>query len=251
LIADFSHSQDGTATVYHQTRLRRLRDTNDQIINTPGLNQAFEVTVVSQFQMSFTASNGVMTFGQIQPNGQNTLRMFFDDDLQDDPAGTGGDDLTGTGFFDGQLIFEGRPDGLLGGQVALSLDGATTPLDLHSSNDFPGQVTLLSGGRIDLAADTTHRDGDFFTSGDLARLLFEADLGAPFGLSDPSAVFGDGAVTPDLGPINGQGADAQFQVANGRTAFVIPEPGGLALLGLGALLAPHRRCVQRTRGARV
>lgn len=170
--------------------------------------------------------------------------------------------LQGTGFNDGQLIFSSTISSANG---SYSNTGLTPELldDTPNGDDWNGQLTLPGQGinsnfLIDVAAPT-FIDSNFFTNLPLLQFVItNISLNNPFVATDPSYAFvdkdgnpvvvtADAGVTTTLGPVNGQlfidptsgrispsGPDFIFSsdVNSSVSATAIPEPGALALSGL-------------------
>jgi hypothetical protein len=113
-------------------------------------------------------------------------------------------------------------------------------LDLFSANDHPAEWTLLSGGEVIVRADASFVDADFFQTPGLMSIVIDSSLASPFQQVDPSLQFGDGTISPDLAPVNGNGEDIQLQT-DGTATFLIPEPTTVGLIGIAILALVGRR----------
>lgn len=151
-----------------------------------------------------------------------------------------------------------------------------TNLDSFGTDNFPGIDSVVGSGATTLSASLNFFDPTFFDFGvhptNLLMTLFNSSQILPFNGTNPSARFltgstttaagstpvldgaglnlGEGLGSVSLGTINGGqigaggGPDIQFQVDGSSSFAVVPEPGSLVLLSLGALglgLARTRR----------
>jgi hypothetical protein len=191
-----------------------------------------------------TVSGNNVTFG-LAPGGASQLTFYYDTN----PA-TVHNDITGTGYGEGTVILQATivsnssnfTNDTAGDPIAFPI----VPLDGLGNNDAPGVTTVQGGGRSAVVADVTFAAPSFFIS-DITKLIMDlfdnTSLITPFNQANPSdMVFG---IVPTYGAGNVNGfpcatggpanCDFQFQ-ADANTAFVstaVPEPGTLALLGLG------------------
>ena len=159
-----------------------------------------------------------------------------------------GDNLAGTGFTSatpGALnILKGhvtKIDTSFTVSAPLSALGPFEDFDQAGANDHPGVTTLsgTGGGKVTFVVD--YVDADYFPDlapgGELVFGLVNTSLITAFNQIDPSFLFSkspaaNGDTPEGIGLINGlTGENFQFQ-ADANTSFV-PEPGSLALLGLG------------------
>lgn len=261
-IANFINGSGPTEfTVLSQFTLGSGLLNNAQVFSTSG--QAYEITAVIGFTetVSFAAApgtnplapNGAATFAYVN-DGNSFVNIYFH-------AVKNADNLAGTGFNDGDLIFSSTVSSATGNYS----NGSLTPQLLDQTgngDDWNGQETLPGIGIndnfiIDVAAPT-FIDPNFFTNLPLLQFLVtNVSLNNPFVGVDPSYQFidkdgnavvvtADNGFTSTLGPVNGQlncnpltgctpsGPDFLFSsdFNSSVTASVVPEPGALALTGL-------------------
>jgi len=236
-------------------------------VNTPAgiAANTFEITMVSRFTETVTSANlaaGTATF-TASHSAPSYIEIYFD-------SAPNATDLTGFGFNDGRLILTGTlandPTGIF-----FTTDFAPVELDQHGANDYPGQDTVTgTGSNTNINVNVTGQDPTFFIQ-QLAALglnfanisialpfisvdpadCFDTAHGTAIGstgnastcdnthVSGPYAVQGGPGIIPITGPLNGlflSGPDFVAQTDdNSPVTFTTPEPGSLALVGLGLL----------------
>src|SRR5204863_2966039 len=150
-------------------------------------------------------------------------------------------DLTGTGFDDGQQILAGAITSASGSFAQFGSVNPPLPnLDSFGANNYPGQTSYHVAGGESLTIFVSSYDPNFFTAinGTLKLELYNQSEIAPFRQVNPSGKFLPNLAnfTPNLGPVNGAGADFQTQ-ADANSSFTvepnIPEPSTVVLLGAG------------------
>jgi hypothetical protein len=253
-----------TIQTYYQANLGTIGSGGGGSLFTNGANGNF-FTIVASFGETVTGcavaagqACGSATFG-FNNTAPNYFRIYATNAL--------GDNLTGAGFATGTLILQAsiQPTGLPGGPVfnsnfALS---SVSPVLLDQSpngDQWGGKTTVQGSGSATIQAMITFVDNLYFTDLNLGGLFDFAYTNTstvlPFNQVDPSqCVYGGGTdcslggginSLAGVGGVNGiSGPDVIFQ-ADANTSFVrapIPEPGSLALVGLGllGLVATGRR----------
>jgi len=232
-----------------------------------GLNSAYEWTTVMSFYEETTnaidADNSgiaeIATFAT-RPDMDSVLQIFYDDN----PL-TRADPLLGTGFNNGTLILEAVLTNTAQGVFQITESAGAVLLDQNGVDDWAGQQTLQGQGSTgNLDWSVTAVDNAFFPqvfTGSVISLdlLFgSVSQQTPFNQVDPARQLWDpiaGAFnTSDIGVTNlglDGGPDGLFQTDYNSTFLAeAPEPGSLALLGLG-LAVLGGRTLRRTRKAAV
>lgn len=190
-------------------------------------------------------------------------------------------DITGTGYSDGIKILQGtivRGSGTFLNYTALLEEGlppgapnpfAPVDLDKFGSNDRPGILSVQGNGQSSLSIDIGASAGDFidtnFFKSNITTMTIAKDgdgdasdtgqLVDPFTQANPSqSIMGyapqyggtagniNGAIAANDGTNFTRNSDFHFQTTNVTSFTSVPEPGSLALVGLGfALTGALRR----------
>ena len=242
-----------TVTDLYQANLNSLLGAaNNNLYSNGGGGNFF--TVVAGFgevvsPLSGGATN-VFTFNPADPT--NFFKVYANT--------TGvGNDLTGGGFTSSTLILSGSITSVVSSVTATSVNLATgaivanAPLDNFGANDYPGVTTIQTTGGAQADALVSFVDPNYFpdlnTGVSFLIALTQGNLGTPYSQTNPSANFSSDGVTSgntpnNIGAANGiTGPNFQFQ-ADTATAFTIPEPGSVALLGVtlaGIAVVARRR----------
>jgi hypothetical protein len=242
---------------------------NNAINTPPGISaNTFEITMIARFSETVTAASIAAQSATFQANhlAPSYVEIYFD--------GTpNANDLTGFGFNDGRLILTGTiaNDAIGNFTVTTAPTAPSVVLDQHISDDYPTQLTRAgfgSNGNLDI--NVTGQDPTFFIQQLTALGLSFANISIalPFISVDPadcfnnahaSAIGSTGNVsTCDnvhvLGPYSAQGGPGNIPSTtltnalfsggpdfvaqtdnNSPVTFRTPEPGSLALVGLGLL----------------
>lgn len=214
--------------VLYQAKMSTLRGGNNNTVAVPGLTTPGELTIVAQFnEVGTQVDANTATFSTDTDQTGSFVRIYYD-------TANNADDLNGTGFADGQLIYEGAVQRTPGGG-SFTLTGGLSLFDLFGTDNYGGLQSVIGAGGTNLTTTTVFQDSNFFvTDIENATFDFNTSNNTPFREVDPSRTFFDGT-TANVGAINGQsGPDFQFQSdANASfTTAVVPEPGTLGMAGL-------------------
>jgi hypothetical protein len=263
LTPDGDHSGDNVGDTFNdvtlaQARLSRATADGITVFNgnlIPELTYRIsipEITeIVSATEVSFVTDPGASA-------ASNWVEIYSDTANLGD---TGSNDLTGLGFGDDPsdvLIMYGVISSVSGG---FSATGGVAQFDQFGGDNYPGQDTIVGGGgtNLDLLIQVSWVDSAYFPGGlDTLTLNFNTSVKTPFEEANPSGLFAQtsknttlgtaGAVAtyqPNLASVNGACVisaggcddtyDFQFQqdANSSLNATYVPEPGSLALLGIG------------------
>jgi len=231
--------------VYFQASLGNFVDGGGSVINNTGLNTDYEITIEMGFSelgvgSSIQGIGDIATFSSPNPLAVNFVTMYYDTSID---ANT----LAGTGYNDGDVILQAV---IVNNDTSFFLPYVTdsdgdgildTPdfqlLDQFGADDWGGTQTVVGSGGGSLTGDVTSVDSNYFLE-DFTQLVldlfFNTSNITPYNQTDPALmVVGNSS---DIGAINGiSGPDFLFQ-ADANSSFLstpVPEPGSLALLGLG------------------
>jgi hypothetical protein len=209
--------------LYYQARVQALLDSNGLPIYYPGGNRP-ELTVIAGFHGAM-AQVGPSTVAVLLPGLPNFVSVYSD-------VANNANDLAGTGFSDGTLIYSGLATTGMGSMVN---SGAITPLDSFGTNNYPGVNALAAAGGVEFSGVMLTADPLYFAN-PASMLLVDVSstLSSPFIAANPSALFTNGSSAIAVGPL-----DLRLQ-ADGNLTFV-PEPASLGLLALGAGALLRRR----------
>jgi hypothetical protein len=257
-------------TVY-QARLGSVLDLNSNVLSFPGLNSAYEYTIVASFPEFVSAVVGPIalfdlapgaSFAAYDPLGRVGLIPNY---VEIYASPVNANDLAGTGFNDGILALSGV---VMSGASDFRVfdvdgDGSTTELfDQFGADNFGGYTTLEGTGSTNITAtvgfvNTTFFPG-FLPGVDIDLQFFNTSQVNPFQQQNPSNAFtlasGGPAVSigatlanRTTGAVNGVGAaggtDFQFQ-ADGNTTIrigVVPEPSSMMIWVVACACGLRRR----------
>ena len=240
---------------YGHAALANFVDANGDSIGGTGLHSKYEWTYVFGFQELVVTGGFASTFATIA-GGHNFFQIFYDPKKNSS-------NLKGTGFNDGPFLPKGNP--ILTGHI-LTPDGkghgistftstsaSAGALDQFGANNYP-KVKSVSGngsGRFQIAVDSYNTDF-FQASPTITELAFDTFQNLVYQQQNPSSCFWDGSklingVGPNTDPSKGpckmntvgatnglSGPNVVFESrATNDFVTAVPEPGSLALIGLG------------------
>lgn len=233
-------------TLLYQANLGTVLDENGDTLFTNGdggnyftLVAGFEETVKSISEDKSSAHFA------LTPNGKtNFLKVYA--------LNSQGDNLSGEGFTDDNVILSGRisENGFVSN---FANTGETALFDGNGADNYNGFQSVIGAGASKLIADISFQDDGYFPTFNINDLLvnlkntnFNTSQVTPFDQVDPSRAFinltgtQSAQITPNLGSVNGaagSGPDFQLQ-ADANNSFTtsakpVPEPATVALLGAG------------------
>jgi hypothetical protein len=251
-IQNFLSGQGPTGfTLTYQANLSNLQFADTSIAFSNGGGGDFFTFAAAFGERVISASgvpgNAAFAFDAANPN--NYFKMYA--------GGAIADNLTGAGFVTPTVILEGRVTSVTSSSFTLTNPNGGNLDQSPNGNQFPGQLTVAGSGASDISIEITAVDNNYFPTLDLLNTIvfsfFNTSQVDPFRQIDPSRCFtnltgtANCVVNPVLGAVNGiNGPDFQFQ-ADANQSLLIPEPGSLALIGLGlfALGGLRRRASQQ------
>ena len=193
-----------------------------------------QYTLQMAFQETVLSASNPATF-ELAPGGVNFLSIYYNDTIVVDG-------LAGTGFDAGDVIWQGNVTADSSVFFVPNFDDIQLLDQFGGADELGGQLTVVGQGGGSTVARSTSYDPLFFGTTPLQLIVdFTTNLRTPFNQTQPSlSVVGN---TPNYGGINGVGGDGtapwdfHFQ-ADASMAFErvpVPEPGSMALVGLGLL----------------
>jgi hypothetical protein len=228
----------GTAvTDLYQANLGTVTNGNGDTVFTNGGGGSFFSVVAGFGEVVNPLSAGNVTQFSFNPaDPTNFFNVYVD--------GASGNNLTGTGFAGGTLALSGVIVGVNSSVTATNFDPTGVPLDGFLANDYPNITTITTNGSATVTVQVLVANPAYFpdlpAATTIVLALTNSSLITPFNQVNPSANFSsngilDGDLAHNIGTQNGiNGDNFQFQ-ADGNTAFLVPEPGSLALIGASLL----------------
>jgi hypothetical protein len=226
-------------TLYYQANLQAAQNGSSLVFaNGTGGNfftfvAGFGESIASNTVLSPTQR--ILTFNFDASNPNNFYRMYA--------TPGAGNDLAGTGFqgasapiLTGHFVATNYSSSFL---INGPADPTTNPLDQFGPNNYAATSTVNGSGATAITLVIDSFNANYFPSlvvGATSSLINTSQILA-FSQIDPSALFtnqagGTLAGVSSVGPVNGLGANTQFQ-ADANQAFTVPEPLPTALIGMG------------------
>ncbi len=197
-----------------------LLDDIDGNISPLGFGQTdgFELTFDFSVKVEITAITGsTISFKHLA--GDDALRFYLDDlDAANADGGSKSSPGTGAGYTDGTLVLTFDVEGVEGGSVDVTslFDGSDDALFSVSAVDTAGIFKTASGDEFTVGSTLAITDSNFDLDSNNNDALDETRGG--FGCTDAN-----------------QSAGFFCGVEDGTVRFAVPEPGTLAIMGLGLL----------------
>ena len=231
----------------YQAKIAALRDSNNNTLVVPGMGSNGELTIVASFNEIASGTATSATFSTDTDQTGSFVKIYYD-------TSKDANDLAGTGFNNGTLIYQGTVLRNGGGGFSV-LPIAPIALDQSpNGNDYPGLNSVTGAGATRLQTSTIYQDSNFFLTniGDM-NFNFNTSTIVPFDQVDPSAQMFDGtaaATMGSLGAINGlTGPNFLFQADATASFAAVPEPASVLLLSAGLLGALGYRLRRRPQAA--
>jgi hypothetical protein len=253
-VQSFDAGGSGNFTLYYQANLSTLlgSDTSFKFGNGQGGNY---FTFVAGFgETVLTTSSNSATFGLDASNPVNFFTMYATNALANN--------LTGTGFATGTPILQAHIASVTSSNFTVQVPVTNTvALDQGGGNgdQWSGQQTISGSGSTDLVLVIDSLNSLYFPDLDpLQNILFSffnTSQVDPFNQVDPSKCFNTKTGTCDaltglasvgtLGDVNGVSGPGFIFQADANQSIKVPEPGSMALLGLGLFLVGIRKARNR------
>lgn len=227
-------------TLYYQANLSAMQgfDTSFKFGNGQGGDFFTAVAGFGEKVLSVGANNSA-TFGFDPTNPVNFFTIFA--------TSAQANNLNGTGFK-GTPILQAHLVNVVSSNFTVQ---STTPVLLDqgggNGDQWSGQQSVAGSGSTDITAVVDSVDVNYFPDMDLVKqlvfTLFNSSQVDPFNQVDPSkcmntatstiACVGGINTVGTVGTLNGATGPSFIFQADGNQSFSVPEPGSLALLGLG------------------
>lgn len=260
----------------YQAKLGSVLNSASGIINLPGLNSAYEYTIVASIPEFVSLVAGPVSvfglasgasFAAFDTLGRVGLIPNY---IEIYTSAVNSSSLLGTGFNDGILVLSGSVTSGTSNFIAADINGNGSFVEVFDqfggptgTGAFPGYTTLEGTGSTSIAATVSYVNAAYFpgyTGTGLNLQFFNTSQVDPFQQQAPSLKFSvaSGAAPIDIGanPANrttglvngtptGGGKDFQFQ-ADGNSTLnitqVVPEPTSIAIWAVaGACVYLRRR----------
>ncbi len=236
-----------TFSLFSQGTLGNFINNNNDVLGT-GLNSSYQYTYVTGFQEKATGGLGSASFV-----GTTGLPNFFE--IWYNPTAGTANNATGTGFNSGTMVLSGNITFSIGSYAGALFPPSGVALNqYHPAGNYAGITTLTGAGgtQMDVTVNNLTLNPNFFLT-KVSAVNFNTYNNTPFTQVDPSLCLVDagggtgssdctkggglgGGAVPNIGAINGvSGPDFLFQSQASNSFTVVPEPGTIALLGLGLL----------------
>lgn len=228
--------------------------------STKGVSYQLSIPVKTTLTGAPNTKNTTLT---ITGTGAGTFNMYSTTNTFDYASGCGFGPLQGTGvspacpltslgpwtpILSGTVDMEGPGFGSFDiTQTSVGSVGSITTSTPIASSNADGITTVQMGGSITFLIDASFRDPAYFVT-DITTLTVDANIASASFLAPMSVPRSEQILThlADMGDtkLNGPGCirglataaipcDQQYQVSANTQFFTTPEPGALALMGLG------------------
>jgi len=225
-------------TLLYQANLNTAESSLGSTLFSNGTGGNFFTFVAGFGERVTNVSGSTATFGFDGSNSTNFFNMYA--------TSASANNLAGTGFLGTQILSAHVIDITAASFTANT--NTSVNLDSFGADNWSGQQTVTGSGSTDITFMIDSFDVNYFpdlVAGLTSNLsFFNTSNIDPFRQVDPSKCINstsancDAAtgITPDIGALNGStGPDILLQ-ADGNQSFVIPEPGTMALFGIGISL---------------
>lgn len=231
-------------TLHYQANLSAMQfeDTSNAFANGTGGNFFTFVAGFGETVVAASPFPGMASFAFDPSNPVNFFNMYATSSI--------GNNLTGAGFISGDPILQAHIVAVETSNFQVTNPAAVRLDQSPNGNQWGNQNSVTGGGLSDIMLVVDSFNAGYFpsftTGGQIAISFFNSSQVSPFRQVDPSRCFntldgncgaGGGIIsTGTLGSVNGSsaggGTNFIFQ-ADGNQSFKVPEPGSLALIGLG------------------